>query len=162
VMPAAMRERVPVRSLYLVRMAGEAVNGFTPTATVGGEPVKAHLLRAFGVSGSEAMATVVVARTALVASQAAFVTAGTIVLAAYLGCRRLAVVWLAVQGVAAVAFVVALIRLQRRGLATAAWRLGRRLAPRSQWIARLESSAAVIDQRLDEFHRFEQPAFRRA
>src|SRR5678810_161960 len=98
VMPAAMRERIPLLSLYLVRMAGEAVNGFTPTATVGGEPVKAHLLRAFGISGSEAMATVVVARTALVASQAAFVTAGTIALLAYLNHPRVAAVLLVVQG----------------------------------------------------------------
>jgi putative membrane protein len=162
VMPAAMRERVPVPSLYLIRMAGEAVNGFTPTATVGGEPVKAHLLRAFGIAGSEAMATVVVARTALVASQAAFVTAGTIALLAYLGYHRLAAVWLAVQGLAAVAFVVALVRVQQRGLATATCRLARRLAPHSQLVARLEASAAVGDQRLDEFHRLEQPAFRRA
>jgi uncharacterized protein (TIRG00374 family) len=162
VMPAAMRERIPFASLYLVRIAGEAVNGFTPTATVGGEPVKAHLLRAFGVSGSDAMATVVVARTALVASQALFVTAGTIALLAYLGYHELAAVWLAVQGVAAVGFVVALVRVQQRGLATAAWRLGHRLAPGSALVARFESSAEVIDRRLDDFHRFEQPAFRRA
>jgi uncharacterized protein (TIRG00374 family) len=162
VMPAAMRERIPFVSLYLVRMAGEAVNGFTPTATVGGEPVKAHLLRAFGISGSEAMATVVVARTALVASQAAFVTAGTIALLAHLGHQRLAAVLLVVQGLAAAAFVVAMIRVQQRGLATAVWRLGQRVAPRSSLVARLESGAAVLDQRLDDFHRLEQPAFRLA
>ena len=162
VMPAAMRERIPLLSLYLVRMAGEAVNGFTPTATVGGEPVKAHLLRAFGISGSEAMATVVVARTALVASQAAFVTAGTIALLAHLGHQRLAAVLLVVQGLAAAAFVLAMIRVQQRGLATAVWRLGKRVAPRSSLVARLESGAAVLDQRLDDFHRLEQPAFRLA
>src|SRR5437899_8287788 len=48
--------RIPFSSLYLVRMAGEAVNSITPTAAVGGEPVKAHLLRAFVVSGSDALA----------------------------------------------------------------------------------------------------------
>ena len=143
-------------------MAGEAVNGFTPTATVGGEPVKAHLLRAFGVPGAEAMATVVVARTALVASQTAFVTAGTIALLAYLGHQRLAIVLLMVQGLGAVVFVLAMVRLQRRGLATAVWRLGQRIAPGSSVVARLESSAAVLDRRLDDFHRLEQPAFRRA
>jgi uncharacterized protein (TIRG00374 family) len=162
VMPAAMRERIPLLSLYLVRMAGEAVNGFTPTATVGGEPVKAHLLRAFGISGSEAMATVVVARTALVASQAAFVTAGTIALLAYLNHPRVAAVLLVVQGLGAAAFVLAMIRVQQRGLATAVWRLGQRVAPRSSLVARLESGAAVLDQRLDDFHRLEQPAFRLA
>src|SRR5262245_24783787 len=51
-LPAAAATRIPLRSLVLVRMAGEAVNSVTPTAAVGGEPVKAHLLRAWGVSGS--------------------------------------------------------------------------------------------------------------
>src|SRR5262249_61445362 len=72
--------RVPFSSLYLVRMAGEAVNSMTPTVTVGGEPVKAHLLRAFGVSGSDALASVVIAKTALTVSQCAFVLVGLAVL----------------------------------------------------------------------------------
>src|SRR5262249_19378208 len=77
-LPATVR--VPFSSLYLVRMAGEAVNSMTPTATVGGEPVKAHLLRAFGVSGSDALASVVIAKTALTVSQSAFVLVGLAVL----------------------------------------------------------------------------------
>src|SRR5262245_46753222 len=31
---------VPLRTLYFTRLAGEAVNSMTPTATVGGEPLK--------------------------------------------------------------------------------------------------------------------------
>src|SRR6185295_15978092 len=50
-LPARAAAQVPFSSLALVRMAGEAVNSMTPTAAVGGEPVKAHLLRAWGVSG---------------------------------------------------------------------------------------------------------------
>src|SRR5437773_12233953 len=38
--------RVPLGAVYLARMAGEAVNSLTPTA-VTGEPLKAHLLRAW-------------------------------------------------------------------------------------------------------------------
>jgi len=50
-LPPAVAARVPFVSLYLTRMAGEAVNSLT--VAVGGEPLKAHLLRAFGVSGSD-------------------------------------------------------------------------------------------------------------
>jgi uncharacterized membrane protein YbhN (UPF0104 family) len=42
---AFARDRVPVRELFLVRIAGEALNMTTPTANVGGEGVKAWLLR---------------------------------------------------------------------------------------------------------------------
>lgn len=42
---AFKRDVVPVRELFLVRLAGEALNMTTPTASVGGEGVKAWLLR---------------------------------------------------------------------------------------------------------------------
>jgi uncharacterized protein (TIRG00374 family) len=161
-MPADMRARVPLASLYLTRMAGEAVNSVTPTATVGGEPVKAHLLRGFGVPGSEAVASVVLARTALVVSQAIFVAAGTTALFVYLGHAKLAVGWFAVLAVLVVAFAWSLVHLQQRGLAVAAWRLVRRIAPRSEVVARLERAATTIDRHLGDFHRFERPAFVRA
>jgi uncharacterized protein (TIRG00374 family) len=162
VMPVEMRARVPLASLYLTRMAGEAVNSVTPTATIGGEPVKAHLLRAFGVSGSDGVASVVLARTALVVSQAIFVAAGTTALFVYLGHAALAALWLVVQVVLVGAFASGLVRLQQRGLAMAAWRLLHRIAPRSQVVARLEHAAAMVDQRLGDFHRLERPAFVRA
>ena len=44
-LPPAAAARVPLLGLFLTRMAGEAVNSVTPTAAVGGEPVKAYLLR---------------------------------------------------------------------------------------------------------------------
>src|SRR5205823_4379835 len=65
-LPPAVAARVPFVSLYLTRMAGQAVNSLT--VAVGGEPVKAHLLRRFGVSGSDGLASVAIAKTALTAS----------------------------------------------------------------------------------------------
>jgi putative membrane protein len=162
VMPAEIRARVPLASLYLTRMAGEAVNSVTPTATIGGEPVKAHLLRGFGVPGSDGMASVVLARTALVVSQAIFVAAGTTALFVYLGHPNLAALSLVVQVVLVAAFASGLVRLQQRGLAMAAWRLMHRLAPRSHVVARLEHGAATVDRRLGDFHRLERAAFVRA
>jgi uncharacterized protein (TIRG00374 family) len=143
-------------------MAGEAVNSLTPTATVGGEPVKAHLLRGFGVPATDGLASVVIARTALVASQAMFVALGTAALFLLLGRPATAAVWSVVLGVATAAFVTLLVRVQRRGLAEATWRLAHRVAPRSGLVARLQRAAAAIDQRLDAFHRFERATFVRA
>lgn len=162
VMAPAARRRVPFASLYLIRLAGEAVNGITPAATVGGEPLKAHLLRRFGVAGSEAMASVIVARTALVVSQAIFVAAGVTALIAYFDRPGLAALWLVPQAILVAGFALLLVRVQRRGLATATWRMLRRVAPRAHWVARLEQGAGALDQRLDDFHRLEAGTLVRA
>jgi glycosyltransferase 2 family protein len=62
--------------LIAVRLAGEAVNVTTPTATLGGEPVKAWLLTRAGVPIEDGLASVVVAKTALVVSHLAFIVVG--------------------------------------------------------------------------------------
>jgi putative membrane protein len=68
--------------LVAVRLAGEAVNVTTPTATLGGEPVKAWLLTRARVPLEDGLTSVVVAKTALVVSHLAFL-ALALVLAAW-------------------------------------------------------------------------------
>lgn len=56
----------PRRALFFARMAGESVNYVTPSAWIGGEPVKAYLLsRSHGVPMAAGISSVVVAKTAL-------------------------------------------------------------------------------------------------
>src|SRR5439155_16436001 len=101
-LPPAVAARVPFVSLYLTRMAGEAVNSLT--VAVGGEPVKARLLRAFGVSGSDGLASVVIAKTALTVSQIPLVQIGISALFDRLDRRPLGPVWLASLVVATTGF----------------------------------------------------------
>jgi putative membrane protein len=61
----------PFPKLWTARLAGEAVNATTPTASVGGEPVKAFLLR-YWVSPVEGLASVIVDKTAIVLGQGLF------------------------------------------------------------------------------------------
>lgn len=158
-LPAAHAGRVPFLALYLVRMAGEAVNSITPTAAVGGEPVKAQLLRRYGIPGSDAAASVVIAKTALVVSQAAFVLLGLAALFERLERRTAGALWVTVLIVLCAVFTVLLVWLQRRGPASAVWRGLRRLAPRSARIAALEATAQAIDARLADYYRIERRAF---
>lgn len=67
----------PRRFLRLLgaRIAGEAVNLVTPTASVGGEPLKAHLLRP-GIPMREGLASVIADKTTAVASQVLVLLAG--------------------------------------------------------------------------------------
>ena len=62
--------------LFLTRMAGEAINYITPSAYLGGEPVKAYLLQKRGIPLVDGLASVVTAKTVMVISQIFFVLLG--------------------------------------------------------------------------------------
>jgi uncharacterized protein (TIRG00374 family) len=66
------------RRLLAVRVAGEAVNLGTPTASVGGEPVKAYLLRP-EVALRDGLASVVIDKTTGVVSQVLLLLIGLLV-----------------------------------------------------------------------------------
>ena len=72
---AFRRDVVPYTALLRVRMAGEAFNATTPTASVGGEAVKAWLLRRW-VPMSESLPSVIVAKTTITIAQALFLLLG--------------------------------------------------------------------------------------
>jgi putative membrane protein len=161
-LPRALVARVPFSALYLARMAGEAVNSVTPTAAVGGEPVKAHLLRVWGVPGSDGVASVVIAKTALTVSQIAFILFGLAALFDRLERRALGAFWLAVLIAVGIGFTILVVRLQRRGPVSTVWRWLQRIAPRSPLVARLEARAEAIDSRLADFYGEERTAFHTA
>ena len=161
-LPPAAAKRVPFGSLVLVRMAGEAINSVTPTAALGGEPVKAHLLRRWGVPPSDSLASIVIAKTALTVSQSLFVVLGVAALCERSHRRGLGIALVAMLLVATAGFTIVLVRLQRRRPVTAAWRWARRLAPRSRLVARFEASAHAIDVRLADFYGLEPGAFWKA
>jgi putative membrane protein len=161
-LPPGIATRVPFHSLVLVRMAGEAINSVTPTAAVGGEPVKAQLLRAWGVPGSDSLASIVIAKTALTVSQSLFIVFGVAALCVHRSRPGLGVGLVAVLLATLAGFTWLLVRMQRREPVTTVWRWARRIAPRSRLLARIEPSVLAIDARLAEFYRMEGAAFWRA
>lgn len=71
-----LRDRkIPLSVLLRARLAGEAVNVTTPTASVGGEPLKAYLLRPYAPL-SEGLASVIVDKTTVLASQVLLLLGG--------------------------------------------------------------------------------------
>jgi uncharacterized protein (TIRG00374 family) len=62
--------------LLVIRTAGEVVNMTTPTAYVGGEPLKAVLLKSHGVPMIEALASVITAKTTMTVAQVLFILLG--------------------------------------------------------------------------------------
>ena len=162
VLPPAARPHVPFWTLVFARMAGEAVNSLTPTATIGGEPVKAQLLRAHGVSMSDGLASIVVAKTTLTIAQSLFTALGFAALLVWLGRPGLATFWLVVLLGVLVGFTYVLLRVQQRNPLTAVWRWTSRVLPRVRVLQRIEPSVRAIDERLQVFYQDERRAFVRA
>lgn len=74
---AFRRDAVPFPSLLAARLAGEAFNLTTPTASVGGEAVKAWLVRPWAPL-TEGLPSVIVAKTTIVIGQALFLVVGLV------------------------------------------------------------------------------------
>jgi uncharacterized protein (TIRG00374 family) len=70
-------DRVPFATLFTTRLAGEAVNVSTPTASVGGEAVKAWMIRDL-VPMSEGLSSVIVAKTTITIAQGLFLLLGLV------------------------------------------------------------------------------------
>jgi glycosyltransferase 2 family protein len=75
---AFQRDAVPFRSLLAARLAGEAFNMTTPTASVGGEAVKAWFIRPY-VPLAESLPSVVIAKTTITIAQALYLATGLVV-----------------------------------------------------------------------------------
>jgi glycosyltransferase 2 family protein len=63
--------------LYLIRTVGEAFNNVIPLASLGGEPVKAWMLKSYyGIEYRESSASLVVAKTVILLGLVLFLSAG--------------------------------------------------------------------------------------
>lgn len=147
-----VRFRPALWLLYLARLVGEAMNSLTPTAYLGGEPVKAFVLQRFGVPLTEGATSVILAKTTLTIAQIAFVIVGV---ALFLIRRDTSVATLPTVlalVAAGVAMTALLVVLQRRGLVAFVARTIRRIFPRAGLVGRLAARAPEIDERLRAFY----------
>jgi hypothetical protein len=121
--------------------------------------VKASLLGRWHVTPGDALASVVISKTALIASQSLFTALGIVALLWRLDRQRLAIGWLVVLCAGCAAFTAALVWVQHQDPGTTLWKLVRRVAPRARVIGRLESGTVAFDRRLREFYRAEPRTF---
>ena len=147
---AFRRDLTSFPTLLAARLAGEAFNLTTPTASVGGEPVKAYLLRP-RVPLGEGLASVIIAKTTVTLAQGAFLLVGIAVALAVLppaapllkGMTGLA----AVEAVALGGFVLA----QQKGLFGRGLRLLRALG--LSWGEQGHEGVRRLDSALSVFYR---------
>jgi glycosyltransferase 2 family protein len=154
---AALTARAPsarlLAQLWQVRVIGEAVNSATPLGSVGGEPVKALLLRKyFGVGLRDGIASLVLAKTAILVGLTLFLAAG---FAMMLATDRLPETMKLVAGLGLGAFataIVALVLVQWFRLASraATWVSGLRYGA---GLKRSLEALSDMDRQLSGFYR---------
>ncbi|HXU90918.1 MAG TPA: flippase-like domain-containing protein [Methylomirabilota bacterium] len=147
---AFRRDRVPFSTLFSARLAGEAFNLTTPTASLGGEAIKAWLVRRH-VSIAEGFTSVIVAKTTITVAQGLLLVVGLpcawLLLPAGSPLLRIMAWLLVIEVVAVAAFVV----VQLSG----AFAGGGRALGRFPMIARLASGLGRVDESLAHFYRRE-------
>ncbi len=145
--------------LFAIRAAGEAVNAITPTAYLGGEPLKAWLLQRQGVSFVPGLASVMVSKTALMLTQGGFVFLGLLMALHH---------WrstIPLPAAAAVGLLLGgltyglIIGVQRRGLFGLLLALSRRWSGREELLASWEADLHALDERLRSFYGTRIPDF---
>jgi uncharacterized protein (TIRG00374 family) len=146
---AFLHEAVPFGALAASRLAGEAFNMTTPTAAVGGEAVKAWLLRGHAPLDAT-LASVIVAKTTITLAQGLYFLLGVVV-AWQTGLAGSALLYgmlwfLAIEAVALALFVL----VQTRGMLGWTWRLLERVGIRP---SRVQAMLGGVDDALGQFYR---------
>jgi uncharacterized protein (TIRG00374 family) len=142
--------------LWAIRMAGEMVNMATPTAYVGGEPVKAYLLAQSGVPAVQGIGSVVVAKTVQTIAEAVFIVIG-IALGFWLLGSSEALATKVLAGAATVGLLLigtaVFVTVQYRGLFTGLLALLRRCRIRIGFLEVREEQLRALDATIREFYR---------
>ena len=138
--------------LYLVRLAGTALNQTIPAASMGGEPTKVLLLRSH-VPPQTAIASVVVARFAFSIAKAIFILAGIAMTMSLIKLKAGITVALLAGFVATLGGLLLFLVLQLRGLSTTSARMMARLRIPPRWISSIAQISPAVDREIIDFYR---------
>ena len=151
--------------LLAIRTAGEVVNMTTPTAYVGGEPLKAYLLKKHGVPLVDGLASVVTAKTTLTIGQIIFILVG-IGLSGWslrsegaYGFGEVSTLATAAGAGLLLLGTVMFIAAQHRGLFTSLLALLRRCRIRVHFLESQEQTFQVLDRTIIDFYSRARRAF---
>jgi len=155
-------KNIPFWRVLAIRTAGEVVNMTTPTAYVGGEPLKAYLLKKYDVPMVDGLASVIIAKTTMTIAEVLFILLGIVLTFWTVGADRalgqrivaaLLSVGLLLFGTAAFVFV------QRQGLFT--WLLGflRKIRLTNAYLEAREEKLRSLDRTILSFYSHNRPAF---
>jgi glycosyltransferase 2 family protein len=155
-------DEIPFWKIFAIRTAGEVVNMTTPTAYVGGEPLKAYLLKRHDIPMVEGLASVVIAKTIMTLAQVLFILVG-IALAFWMLGAAGSSGQIAAAGLLTAALllfgVAAFIFVQKRGLFIWLLRTVRRLGLRIPMLEAREEKLQSLDLTILNFYTQHRSAF---
>ena len=149
-------KNIPFWRVLAIRTAGEAVNMTTPTAYVGGEPLKAYLLTKHHVPIVEGLASVVIAKTTMTIAQVVFILLGIALAFWTFGASgssgqtvaaALVSVGLLMLGTAALVFV------QHKGLFSWLLEFQRKIGLKITYLETREKKLRTLDRTILDFYR---------
>jgi uncharacterized protein (TIRG00374 family) len=147
--------------LYLVRLAGSALNQVLPAASMGGEPAKVMLLRPH-MPATASTASVLTARVAFTFAKAIFIAAGMLITWHRLKLPNDLSVPLLVGFILTLAGLVVFLMLQLRGFAQMTGRFGRRVGIPQKWLDEIVGASSAVDAHVVDFYRSRPGDFARA
>lgn len=145
--------------LFAARMAGESINCITPSGYIGGEPVKAYLLKSYDVPLVDGMASVVISRTIMTIAQALFVLIGIVVALSRLQDTGLLLSVALGTILFGIPLVVLISLSKKKGLFTAVYNLLKRFNIRIQALEEREESLKELDDNISQFYSSNKKGF---
>ncbi len=145
--------------LLLIRWAGEAINSMLPSAYIGGEAVKVHLLRKRGVPPILGASSVVAGKTAQVFAQVTFIALGAVAGIANLPPDSPARRGMFIVTAIAVLIVATLFWLQKRGIFTTLLAVSQKLGVRIRALADRADKLRRLDHQIFDFYRADRGNF---
>lgn len=139
-------------TLFLVQMAGSALNDMTPAGALYGEPVKVLLLRD-RIPVSVTAASLMSSKLAQALARALFVMIGMLAASGLVRLEGLPVKTLAIGFALTATGVGAFMALQIRGFSRPLKRASARLRILGGWIERVEQAVGRVDDHLRELYR---------
>ncbi len=155
-------QAVPFWRLLAIRTAGEVVNMTTPTAYLGGEPLKAYLLTKSNVPMAEGAASVVIAKTTMTIAEVFYILVGIVLGFLILGTGSSAgqTVTAALLSVGVlVCSIAGFVFIQRRGLFASILAIVRKLGLRIGFLESQEEHLRSIDRTIQDYYKDHQRAF---
>ncbi len=155
-------QAVPFLKLFAIRTAGEVVNMTTPAAYVGGEPLKAYLLKRDHVPFVDGLASVILAKTVMTIAQVMFIVMGIVLAFWLIGHEHSTTQWIAASALSAgilVFGVLGFVAVQRWGLFAGVLGLLRRANVRIPYLEARETQLQELDRTILNFYANDRPRF---
>ncbi len=155
-------QAIPFWRILAIRTAGEVVNMTTPTAYVGGEPLKAYLLKKHDVPMVEGLASVIIAKTTMTIAEVLFILLGIALGVWLLGGNDSSgqTVTAALLSVGLLAFgTAAFVFVQRQGLFTWLLEFLRKVGLKIAYLEAREEQLRSLDRTILDFYRQKRPVF---